>query len=394
MRVIRIGNFQQWQALAPQWEALTPRHPLLTPAWLEPWWRHYGPTTSDSSARQELYLLAVRDDDGRLAGVAPWYVERSRCRGAIVRFLGAGEVCSDDLTLPCRPGLESKVARAVADWMLPQPNGSARSPRPTEDRWNLLALSGIDRQDPTMTHFFDACRQRGAIVHRRQTHNCWTIDLPDCWEAYVSGLSKSHRKRVRRLDRVYFQSGRVRRQEANDGASLDRGFSILVNLHSKRWQIRDQPGVFAATRFAAFHQDVARAMLDHGWLRLSWLELEGRPIAAEYQFARDRGVYAYQSGMDPEMADHQPGNLSMMATVHHSIERGERSIDLMRGDEPYKAHWRARPRPSVELRILPPQPTNHLRQQIWLARESGKQWLRTATRRDGHAPNEITTKPG
>jgi len=245
-----------------------------------------------------------------------------------------------------------------------------------------LALSGIDRHDPTMAHFFEACRQRGAITHCRPAHNCWTIDLPDRWEEYLAVLSKSHRKRIRRLDRDYFQTGRVRRHEARDPVSLTRGFSILVDLHQKRWQCRHQPGVFAATRFAAFHRDVARAMLDRGWLRLCWLELDGRPIAAEYQFTRDQIVYAYQSGMDPAMAEHQPGNLSMMATIGHAIRRGDRHIDLMRGDEPYKAHWRARPRPSVELRILPPRRTDRFRQQIWVAGQSGKRWLRTAIGRD------------
>lgn len=381
MHVSRICDVDQWQALAAEWEKLSPCRPLLSPAWLLPWWRHYG----QRKAARELFVLAVHDHQGQLVGLAPWYLERARYRGATIRFLGSGEVCSDDMTILCRPGDRQAVCRAIADWMLCD-DPEARTAASRCERWNLLDLSGIDAEDPTVACFLAACRHRSAIVHRRVSHNCWTIELPDSWPKYLGRLSKSHRKRIRRLERRYFDSGRVRPWEAVDRPTLERGFAILTQLHAKRWRAQGEPGVFASPRFAAFHSDVARAMLDRGQLRLGWLELDGQPIAAEYQVASRDTIYAYQSGMDPAQAEHQPGNLSMIATIRRAIERGVANIDLMRGDEPYKAHWRARSRPAVALRILPPQSVNRLRQQIWQVGQSGKAWARTVTRRTTPAP--------
>src|SRR5207244_453594 len=80
-------------------------------------------------------------------------------------------------------------------------------------------------------------------------------------------------------------------------------------------------------------------------LRLHWLELDGRPVAAEYHIAGEDIVYAYQSGIEPEVLHEEPGHLAAIATLQLAIAQGYRAFDFLRGDEPYKAHWRAQPRP-------------------------------------------------
>ena len=80
---------------------------------------------------------------------------------------------------------------------------------------------------------------------------------------------------------------------------------------------------------------------------------DDQPIAAEYQFFDGDTLYAYQSGIALDSGERQPGNLSLIATIQFCIERGITSLDLLRGDEPYKAHWRASPAACQDLRIWP-----------------------------------------
>jgi CelD/BcsL family acetyltransferase involved in cellulose biosynthesis len=86
-------------------------------------------------------------------------------------------------------------------------------------------------------------------------------------------------------------------------------------------------------------------MLASGRLRLSWLELDGVPAAAEYHFADQATTYAYQGGVDPDRLADEPGRLSTILFLRAAIEQGHRRVDFLRGDEAYKAHWRAEPRP-------------------------------------------------
>lgn len=91
-------------------------------------------------------------------------------------------------------------------------------------------------------------------------------------------------------------------------------------------------------------------------------------------------LYAYQAGVDPEAMKLQPGKLLNLGTIRRAIEQGYRAIDFLRGDEPYKAHLRAAPRPSLQLRIVPNRPAARLRNNLFLAGRQVKQWMKTGLR--------------
>ncbi|HEV3005893.1 MAG TPA: hypothetical protein VGX78_15610, partial [Pirellulales bacterium] len=97
--------------LAESWNALAGDVPFRRWEWLEAWWRHYRRKGA------ELFVPTVRDGDGELVGLAPWYLGRSTRAGRVVRFLGSGEVCSDDLTLFAAAGCGDAVARRIASWL-------------------------------------------------------------------------------------------------------------------------------------------------------------------------------------------------------------------------------------------------------------------------------------
>jgi CelD/BcsL family acetyltransferase involved in cellulose biosynthesis len=110
---------------------------------------------------------------------------------------------------------------------------------------------------------------------------------------------------------------------------------------------------------------------------LHWIELDGRPIAAEYQLADSRSVYAYQSGIDPAALRDEPGRLITIATLQKAIADGKKYFDFLRGDEAYKAHWRAQCHPTKDIRILPATSSARLRHSLWVASDSVKNWIKS-----------------
>ena len=157
-------------------------------------------------------------------------------------------------------------------------------------------------------------------------------------------LSKTHRKRCRKLQHEFFDSGRVQVHHVTSEENFDQGFDILLQLHAARWSEAGKPlGGFSDRRFREFHKTVARELLNRKQLLLVWLEYKGKPVAVEYQFIGQKTVYSYQAGMDPAVVEFSPGNLSVMASIQYAIAQGCDSFDLSRGDQPYKSNWRATP---------------------------------------------------
>jgi CelD/BcsL family acetyltransferase involved in cellulose biosynthesis len=373
MRVEQVESLEAAAPLAGAWNSLAQGVPFRSWEWLSCWWRHYG-------HGHELYTLAVFDDAGELAGVAPWYRDGSGS-ARVVRFLGTGDVCSEYLSVLCRPGQDMLVAETLAAALT---GGNAihrrRSHEASPPAWDLLELTAVDARDAAVLGLTQALAERGCWLHRRLGPACWRVELPPTWDAYLALLSKSHRKQVRRLERHVLDTGRARLFTVHSPHDLAQGLDILYDLHQRRHNRPQQPGCFADERFAAFHREVAGMLLESGRLRLHWLELGGRPVAAEYHVSGGDAIYAYQSGVEPGALAEEPGRLAAIATLKLAIAQGYRAFDFLRGDEPYKAHWRAKPRETFELRTAAGRPAAQFRYRAWAAGQNVLEWAQRGKR--------------
>ena len=366
MRVVEFSALEDLAPYAEAWDRLAAGVPFRSWAWMSSWWRCYGGRANGPS-RSRLAVLGVLEPRGRLVGLAPWYLDRRPWHARALRWLGSAEVHSDYLSVLCQPGLEDSVAVALAEYLS---QGSA-----LRRGWDLLAIEGVDALDRPITQLVRHLADRGCLVCRLPGVNCWRIDLPATWEEYLATLSKSHRKQLRRLERDVWERGRAVLHTVQRLDELPRAIEILIDLHQRRRRWLGQPGCFASPRFAAFQREVMPRLLSSGQLRLDWLELDGRPAAAEYQLAGNGVLYAYQGGVDPQALQEEPGRLIMQATLRRAIEQGCRALDFLRGDEPYKAHFRASPRPSLALRVVPDRALARWRQHFWAAGRSVKHWV-------------------
>ncbi len=296
---------------------------MRSPEWLLGWWEIYG-------ADDELRILLVLDAEGALIGLAPLYLQ-NRGGFSTLRVLGARDHCTHHTDWLAAAGWELPVGREVARFLLQ-----------CRQEWRRLLFEAVDADAEALRGTVAHLREAGCLGHRRPINSTWRIDLPGTWEEYLLTLSRSLRKRCRKLQRQFFASGKISIRQVREETDLPEGFRVLLQLHATRWGSARQPlGVFSEEKFRAFHELVAKALLAQGKLRLAWLECAGRPIAVEYQFCDATAVYAYQAGLDPAADELSPGKLSMMAAIQFAIARGCTAFDLLGGDEPYKANWRA-----------------------------------------------------
>jgi len=383
MTVQVISTFDQLRSLEPAWNALSSESPFCSWDWLATWWKHYGGAGrrqrdqhAERTAERQLHVLAVYGDGNdqstggnnqSLIGIAPWFLDRTIVKGNVLRWLGCGEVCTDHLSLVCKPEDRECVAAKVAEALTVQC-----------DDWDRLDLSAVDADDYAVMALAGHLEERECIVSRQAADSCWVLDLPTSWEEYLAALSKSHRKQLRQLERRVIESGRVNWHPVTNAAEFDAAWPVLVDLHQRRRKSLGEPGCFASQAFHEFHREAARRMLDRGQLRLSWLALDGTPAAAEYHFADIDATYAYQGGVDPERLEEEPGRLSTIVCLRRAIEEGHKRFDFLRGDEPYKAHWRAEPRATYDYRVVPNRRLAKLRGRVLTFTGAVGDWVRAS----------------
>ncbi|MGC4006155.1 MAG: GNAT family N-acetyltransferase [Pirellulales bacterium] len=128
------------------------------------------------------------------------------------------------------------------------------------------------------------------------------------------------------------------------------------------------------------HEDYQRALRSSGAIELVVVEADGRPISVDYLIRGEGGPFAYQSGIDPERLDDKPGHLGLIGIVRDACERGDRFVDLLRGDEPYKSYWNARPQALNTWRIVPNRALPRMRSRVRHAGAVLKRWVKTNLR--------------
>jgi CelD/BcsL family acetyltransferase involved in cellulose biosynthesis len=366
LEVTRIRDDAELAELRAEWNFLTRGVPFRSWQWLESWWEHFG-------HEHELYVLQVRERDGSLVGLAPWYLESPRNRLRTIRFLGSEVACTDYMTVLSTVEHEEAVARSMALWLL---SAAKQSDGERSDRWDILDLDGISTDDAMMRRIAQHLNDGGCATYRRPHENTWKLQLPPSFEAYVGQLSKERRKRARRFVRQATTAGAVVHL-VRDLSDLQQGWQVFVDLHQRRWQSLGQPGCFASEQFTDFLFQAAKRMLEADQLLLRWLELDGHPVAVDFNLCTADTVYAYQSGVDPDKLAYSPGNVLLMSAINEAINEGRRVIDFLRGDETYKASWGAQPFPLQRLRVVADRAAMHFRHGVWLAGMTVREWAKS-----------------
>jgi len=350
LRTTRVRRESELEPFCEAWRQLAGEVPTRSPQWLLVWWRYYR------QEGDELCVLLFFQPDGTLVGLAPLYLAAAGGSKSVC-LLGSGDASTNHTTWSCAPGWEERVGVAVAGFLMA-----------AGAQWQRIWLESADVGDPALNATVHELARHGYLVCSTPRHNTWQIALPPGWEEYLKLLSKIHRKRCRKWQQL-LDSGRVVIHQVRDAAEFPRGFEILLQLHGARWGEPGRPqGCFSDPRFREFHQAAAGELLRQGQLLLVWLELDGRPIAVEYQFADRTTAYSYQAGMDPSIEEFSPGNLSILAAIRDAIAQGRSSFDLSRGDQPYKSTWRATPTPCRDIRIWPGGSAGRLEHAGWVLR--------------------------
>lgn len=374
LQVTRLDNLDQCACLTSVWDCMTHGTAFRRAGWLHSWWRHYG-------AGRELYVLAVRNERGQVVGIAPWYLESTVRNGRVVRLLGDGAVCSDHLGVLATSEYRDGVVGALAEWM----TQASRGEYGAENRWHTLQMDGVDASDQTVALLAERMLVAGNYVHCQTRFRYWRLQLPESWDAYLDSLTKTRRKVVRRMRRRFFDTGRATVGTFVTADGWDDAMRTLVDLHQRRRQSLGQPGCFADEQFSGFLHEAFQRLRDHGLARLYVMKLDGRPAAAEISLLDGVTMYSYQSGLEPAVLADGPGALMQTAMIIDGIDQRCRTLDFLRGDEPYKALWQAEPFRGLTYRIVARSPAAHLRHHAWVAGDTMKHWIKSGLALTGMA---------
>lgn len=317
----RPDLWRDWDVLADRLAA----PPFLRPGWFRAWHDAYG--------EGELRLLSVHRGD-ELAGVLP------------VEVKGGATLSPTNTHTPMfgpladGPEVESALVRQLV--------GVAHG------RLELAYADPAARWFATLREELPGTRRsdrRSVMVQTiaRPPH----VSTAGGWDAYLAGRSRKFVKDLRRLRRRLGEHGAVELAVHSDLAGVDAALEEFVALESSGW--KDGAGTAIASRAAsrAFYAQIARWAAERGWLRLAFLRLDGRAIAAELDLACAGALYSLKCGFDPDYRAFGPGQLLTQDCLRLAFDEGLASYEFLGTDEAYKMSWTDAVHERVRVRSFP-----------------------------------------
>jgi CelD/BcsL family acetyltransferase involved in cellulose biosynthesis len=303
------------------WAALHAVNPSATPfmsaVWARSWWPHFA-------AGAEPFVMVVSDGD-EIVGLAPLVRRR---RGGFRILEPVGMEPGDYWDLLAAPGRREAVADAFARGLLEHAG-----------QWDAWILRCTPADSPVEA----ALDRAGLSAVLRPRIQAPVLALPDTFDAYLAGLSSSHRQNLRRhLRRL--DSGEVALREVTDVAELPAAIDRWQVLRAKQWSAARRPinPTHMTPHFAEFMRDVTEALVPHGLAQVWEFEREGSVVGAYVNFADEHAYHWYLGGFDPEHARLGLGKIAIGHGIRTSIEAGRSVYDFGRGAEAYKYWYGAR----------------------------------------------------
>lgn len=217
-------------------------------------------------------------------------------------------------------------------------------------RWSRISLNYMPdaARAELFAAAFDAARFR--IRHLSNRNNSGQTDLlvvpqtrlPGSFDAYLAGLSRNKRQKMRKALREHVETGAFRLAFSTP-ATMPDDIDRLLALWRLRWQAEKSEGKLERTvrmqkrlflgchRIGVFHLPT----LWHGDQAVAGLGL--------IEDARHGAVLVKLTGRDPATADLPVGMLLHLLVIRWAIGRGLRIYDFGHGDEPYKFSYGAEP---------------------------------------------------
>ncbi|NLI82420.1 MAG: GNAT family N-acetyltransferase [Deltaproteobacteria bacterium] len=295
--------FHLWRsALHPlRWDCL-----FTTPVWLRVWWESF-----QTGPPPPLPVVWRRKE---ILGIAPLVLKED---SAVL--MGSGDV-SDFLDIIPRCGCEDLFLQILVGHLAEKGIRRFSLGPVLKDSHLYMSLQRLEQSDGLSS----ACTEENVSLE---------MELPATWDDFLAGLSGKERHEIRRKWRRLQRAGAARLRVVEEPGDMAVEMDTFLHLFHIS---RKDKSLFMTETMEGFFRKLAREFAELHMLKLMFLDLAERPVAAVMCFDDGECLHLYNSGYDPDYQSLSVGLMCKVMSIRHAIRQGRKKYDFLKGSEPYK----------------------------------------------------------
>lgn len=333
-----------FDSLECEWENLVDRADCTiyqTFEWQRTWWKYFG-------KNRTLHCLVFKEE-GRTVGIFPLFLQRTGIFpfGGVTVLRACGDLESDYLDVIAASGDKLRVLRAFVEYL-----------RTSGLKFDFLEVRDLSEAFETLGMFTEILGAAGFKSYVYMGTVCPQVKLPATWPEFLQRLGGNLRYQLKKKNDRLKKNFRVEFELAGDSdVEVETAVREFAVVHGNRWESLGYLNAFKDDHLMDFHIEVSRKFARRGWLRMLFLNVDGKKVAVNYDFHFKKRIYFYHGNAfaDPEIMKYSPGFLLRCAAIEQGIGEGMEVYDMLRGNETYKTNdFKCEPVGNFRLRAVLP----------------------------------------
>ncbi|WP_196138865.1 GNAT family N-acetyltransferase [Aliikangiella sp. G2MR2-5] len=206
------------------------------------------------------------------------------------------------------------------------------------DRWTFLDLHGVEKPGAS----YQSIVKQSAIIYIERDERVVDILLIGDMDGYLSSLSKSFRRNLKRVSRK-IESKSVEYEFNHQCALVKEAFSRFLLVEASGWKGLNgtRSAIGLHKNLTQFYHSLVSALRfnDESMVEINIMKIDGKDAAVQYAICIEKTVFLLKIGYDEFFSSFQPGNLLLLESIHHFHKRGFEQIHLIT-DAKWHNSWR------------------------------------------------------
>jgi len=264
--------------------------------------------------------------------IAPFFIRNGKSSyfGMLktLQFLGTNLVCSDHLNIIIRTKYRDQATDLITKYI-----------STNRQHFHYIRLSELHEQSITMALLKQRLMSYGFTFRNTKQNICPYLRIHPTWEQTQSHLSKRFKKNLKYYPRRLEKDYQFEITPFDMHANIEFQINEFKRLHQTRWSVNGKQGLFSNPNYESFHKRIITTCAQNGWLRLYFLRLKQKNVAAIYAYSYANKYYYYQAGFDTEYKKYSLGQILLNYLIRKAFDEGATEFDFLRGVTPYKYQW-------------------------------------------------------
>src|SRR4029077_15960926 len=244
------------------------RHPFLCHDWMRTWWECFGGET-------QLHVI-IGGGSEQIVAIAPLLFERARMYGMPVRRL---RLMQNDHS--------PRADFIVADHASQCYQAIWTSLFHERHNWDVLLLSQLPPETSTVEFVSGLAAADGCATGIWRSGSSPYLSISGTEADYFANLSAKFRQNLRNRMTRLTRAGKPALEIVSD-STLSEAVDDAIRLEESGWKRDAGTAISTDLNIRQFYARLAERMADRGWLRLMFLNVNGRRIATSYSIEHNQ----------------------------------------------------------------------------------------------------------